>query len=62
MEFFSKKFKEVVFKALDSEKNGNWRNLLGLVNSRKDVKILEVSLNNHEEILKACRVLLHKGF
>lgn len=58
MELFSQKFKDAVSKALDSGKrvigviHVQETKFLNDIRSRKDVVIFEVSLDNHEEILR----------
>ncbi|MCM8799083.1 MAG: hypothetical protein NC821_06515 [Candidatus Omnitrophica bacterium] len=61
MEFFSEKFRKIVFEAFNSSKHvlgvvhKDMRNLFA---SREDTEVLEVELNNHQDILKRCRILL----
>jgi len=64
MEFFSKKFKDFVLNALDSNKRVIGvihREFLDIVNLREDTKIFKVSLNNHQEIISKCRSLLQNS-
>lgn len=67
MELVSEKFKEAVLRALDSGKR-----LLGVIHiadikflnrirERKDVAILEVSTENHDEVLRRIKLLLGSG-
>lgn len=58
MELFSQAFKDIVLKALDSDKRvigvihrGRLR-FLNAIKSRKDVLVFKVNLDNHKELLK----------
>jgi len=64
MEFFSEKFKDIAFRALDSDKRVIGiihRDLLGLTGQHQDTEILKVNLNNHQEILSRCKSLLRNS-
>lgn len=64
MELFSQKFKDVVLKALDSNKrvmgviHREDTKFLNDIKSRKDVAVFEVNLDNHDEIIKKINFML----
>jgi nucleoside-triphosphatase len=67
MELFSKKFKEVVIRALDSQKkvvgviHTADQPFLNAIRKREDVRILEVTGENNEEIFGRIRSLLEES-
>jgi nucleoside-triphosphatase len=64
MELFSQKFKDIVLKALDSDKrvigviHGGALRFLNAIKSRKDVLVFKVNLDNHKELLNKISTII----
>jgi nucleoside-triphosphatase len=64
MELFSRKFKDIVLKALDSDKrvigviHRQQLEFLNSIRRRKDVLVFEVNLDNHKELLNKISAII----
>jgi nucleoside-triphosphatase len=68
MELFSQAFKDIVLKALDSDKrvigviHREISDFLNAIKSREDVLLFEVDLDNHKELLEKINSILNPSY